>query len=870
MGGYRLKCIEVMRSAAIDQIKFIYDDDTSWTCGHDGGKRDSQVAIMTPGEYLVRVSHERFENHTYAGAAVEFETNKGRTFKYHTRRMTTMDPSQVVTIQANPNHEIISLEIRHGVLLGVKQQLVPQDEQQPQPKEWYTLALFDNNDGQPVDDLDDDVSCSLQHFHSRRQAMAGWRQATQRSNILPNTCFAAILFNTRKRVLVKKRGASTHVKRLLQSAATKGISLNTIDEDVSITRIIRTLLRVIGSKGDIINMVVVTSLLILSGYLELCTELMTGQLFSLFGLRDTPQGDEQTHNFNFYTNNTVTLYTNASNVFPQEKQFSRQQSYWITDLVCDHVLPCEDLYSERVAFIATFVVVHLLSQLAYVLNVFLHHRECDSKNIEIRKVVFAKVLSLDQTYFDTHAISQIRSGMDVDKLTDFVTWNLPYLVMFACRLLLCVYFLCSINLYLGSICVLSMILIKCGILDWVAKKHRTVIRIERKCDRRAREIEDETLDMITPIKVFGSDSLHQNDLGQAMNMQLSVLDRVVILRCFREFGFGSMKAVTFGIVLYLALNEISQSSLSTSDITAFFLIFSQFFQLFERVKWHLDLLPEQLPGIERVLDLMAATSSMENGKVELTNVQGEVVFDDVTFEYPSRPGHKAVDKLSLRIAPHKTTAIVGDSGAGKSTITKLLLRLYDPEKGSVSIDGHDLRDLEWTSFRNKIAVVSQNPELFQGTLRDNIAYGAVDQDNVTDDEVDRAVALANCTEFIKGFRAGLDTFAGRRGLQLSGGQKQRIAIARAAIRDPSVLILDEATSALDAENEYLVQQALENLMKNRTTIVIAHRLCTVKSADEIVCMKQGRVVERGTHDDLMKLRGAYYKLVSTQLIAGEH
>ena len=244
---------------------------------------------------------------------------------------------------------------------------------------------------------------------------------------------------------------------------------------------------------------------------------------------------------------------------------------------------------------------------------------------------------------------------------------------------------------------------------------------------------------------------------------------------------------------------------------------------------------------------------------------GEIVFSDVKFRYPSRPKDQVLKGLNLTIKPNQTTAIVGHSGAGKSTIAKMITRLYDPTSGYITVDGQDLKSYKIEHYRSKIAVVDQSPELFNRPLAENIAYGMVNSDDVTYEKIEEAGKIANC-DFIKDFREGYYTFAGYSGCDLSGGQLQRIAIARAAIRDPKILVLDEATSSLDSNNEKEVQEALEKLMKGRTVIVIAHRLSTIRNADNIVCMKNGNVAEQGTHDELMALKGAYHKLVSQQIV----
>ena len=228
--------------------------------------------------------------------------------------------------------------------------------------------------------------------------------------------------------------------------------------------------------------------------------------------------------------------------------------------------------------------------------------------------------------------------------------------------------------------------------------------------------------------------------------------------------------------------------------------------------------------------------------------------------------HSVSRNINLLLQPGKVTAVVGDSGAGKSTLTNLLLRLYDPTSGNIYVDGLNLKELDLRAYHRHIAVVNQNPLLFNSSISDNIAYGAVQE--VSEEEVRAAARLANADDFIMSFRGDYDNLAGTRGTKLSGGQKQRLAIARAAIRDPTILILDEATSSLDAENEAAVTEALDRVMRGKTILIIAHRLSTVKEADEILVMMEGEVVERGTHASLIQLDGAYKKLVQKQLTGG--
>lgn len=271
---------------------------------------------------------------------------------------------------------------------------------------------------------------------------------------------------------------------------------------------------------------------------------------------------------------------------------------------------------------------------------------------------------------------------------------------------------------------------------------------------------------------------------------------------------------------------------------------------------------------ERLVELLNASDPVNDPQTPKTlprPVRGEISFDAVTFRYPARPDTSALDAVSLTVAPGETVALVGPSGAGKTTIFQLLMRFYDPQQGAVRLDGVDLRDLSRVDFRAEIALVPQDPVIFATSARENIRFG---RPGATDMEVEAAATAAAAHDFISALPQGYDSYLGERGVMLSGGQKQRIAIARAILRDAPVLLLDEATSALDAESERLVQAAFERLSLGRTTLVVAHRLATVKRADKIVVFDQGRIVAIGKHDALVAEGGLYARLARLQFTDG--
>ncbi len=374
----------------------------------------------------------------------------------------------------------------------------------------------------------------------------------------------------------------------------------------------------------------------------------------------------------------------------------------------------------------------------------------------------------------------------------------------------------------------------------------------------------ETLGAMKVVQAFGQEERELGRFRSAVENAFAVARRRFTMRAVMTFTIIALVFGSIVMLLWEGASDVATGRMTGGSIAAFVftgvLVGGAFGALTEVYG---DLLRGS-GAAGRIEELMRAKAEIRApaNPVPLPEpARGALSFDNVSFRYPTRPDDKAVHELSLAIAPGETVAVVGPSGAGKSTLFQLALRFYDPQEGRVTLDGVDLRDADPAAIRNRIAFVPQESVLFAASAKDNLRYGRWD---ASDADIEDAARAANAHEFIVQLPGGYDSFLGEGGARLSGGQRQRIAIARALLRDSPLLLLDEATSALDARSEQLVQEALERLMKTRTTVVIAHRLATVRAANRIIVMDGGRIVEEGTHASLDAADGLYASLARLQ------
>lgn len=484
----------------------------------------------------------------------------------------------------------------------------------------------------------------------------------------------------------------------------------------------------------------------------------------------------------------------------------------------------------------------------------------------LRVDLYTAVIQQEIGFFDLRRTGELtnRLASDTTVLQNAVTVNLSMALRFGLQALgsIAILLWTSWKLTLVMLAVVPLVAAGAGIYG---RKLRIVSKQVQDALAVSSEVAEETLSGVRTVRAFAREQNEVARYGAAVQESFRLAQyRAKLGAIFTGWisflGYGAIAAVLWygGVML-------SEGELSFGQLTSFLLYtFTVAFSIGALSGLWSDF-ARAAGASERVFELidrLPQVTSVDGTK--LTQVRGEVTIQNVHFAYPTRPDVDVLQGLQLHLQPDRVVALVGPSGGGKSTVAALICRLYDPQQGAVVLDGTPYSELDAHWLRQQVGIVSQEPILFATSITDNIRYGRLD---ATDEDVQTAAKAANAHEFISAFPEGYETLVGERGVRLSGGQKQRIAIARALLKDPAVLVLDEATSALDAESEHLVQEALDRLMVGRTTLVIAHRLSTVKDADQVVVLDGGTVAESGQHDELLAREGLYKRLVERQFQA---
>jgi len=531
--------------------------------------------------------------------------------------------------------------------------------------------------------------------------------------------------------------------------------------------------------------------------------------------------------------------------------------------LAENTKPVEQVRSELMN-IGLVLLIILLVQAAFSFGrVFFFAQVTENVLKAIRKDTFKRIIQMPMSFFSKNQVAELSSRMatDIGVISDAFTVNIAELIR---QTIVGVGGLVLLVTTSGPIAKWFLIVIPplTVIAILFAKKIRKFSKTYQEKIAESNVIVGEALTGITNVKTFTNEDYEINKYDKISD---SIRAFGLKYGIFRGLFFSFVMVFVFGSVFFILwqmLFALKVDHTLTPEAFGTFMMLSLF------VAGSLGGLPEQIAAIQRALGATDRVFELIDGDIESIDLiendvtpaqtKGEIQFNTVSFNYPSRPEFNVLKNISFKASAGETVALVGSSGSGKTTIASLILRFYDPINGSIFIDGVDTKSMSLTELRKQIALVPQDVILFAGTIRDNIAYG---KPGASDTEIEEAAKKANAYAFIESFPDKFNTLVGERGIQLSGGQRQRIAIARAVLKNPSILILDEATSSLDSESEHLVQEALDKLMIGRTSIVIAHRLATIRNADKIVVLQSGLVQETGTHQQLiLNDKGFYHKL----------
>jgi ATP-binding cassette subfamily B protein len=489
---------------------------------------------------------------------------------------------------------------------------------------------------------------------------------------------------------------------------------------------------------------------------------------------------------------------------------------------------------------------------------------------DVRRDIYDHILALSPSFYEVNKAGEILSRLTTDTtLLQMVVGSSLSVAMRNVIMLIggiTMLILASAKLSLLIAIVIPLVVLP---IIYFGRKMRKYSKLSQDKVADLSAISEETINAIKTIQAYAKEDYERSIFRRKVEESIQTAWRRILIRSTLTAIVITTVFGSIGVILWIGGHDVLKGSITPGELSSFIFLSVVCAGAFGAIADVIGDLQKAGGATERLVEFLNTQPDIKDPldpKQLAKNVKGNIAFNQVTFYYPSRPDRAALKDVSFEILPGKLTAIVGESGAGKSTIFQLLLRFYDTQAGAITFDKVDITQLKLSNLRSQFGVVSQDPVVFSATAYENILYG---NPNASQEEVYAAAKAASALEFIEKLPQGFQSFLGEKGTRLSGGQRQRIAIARAILKNPKVLLLDEATSALDTRNEKVVQEALEKLMQDRTTIVIAHRLSTVINAYNILVFDKGQIVEQGAHAELMSKKAVYYNLVNLQLKEGK-
>ena len=486
--------------------------------------------------------------------------------------------------------------------------------------------------------------------------------------------------------------------------------------------------------------------------------------------------------------------------------------------------------------------------------------------LNIRRSLYVHIQELGVDFFDSRPAGKILARVtgDVNSLRDVLSSTITQLIPEAITVIAVFIVMVSVSPMLTLAAVVAVPIIMIGVFFCEILAHKRWQAMRKKESNMTAFIHED-LSGIGIIQSFSAEKEANEEFNDIVDEhRMAFFKAVLVADIFSptieiSFGVGSF------ILYFIAIGIMNIDASSIGTLTAFAMYMGMFFGPIRNLANYYNKLITNISAAERIFEIMDTKALVkdEEGAMDMPKIKGEVSFENVSFAYPDEPDKYIIENVSFSVKPGETIALVGPTGAGKTTIVSLLSRFYNVSKGRVLIDGQDISKIKVHSLRSQLGIMTQDNYLFSGTIKDNIKYG---KEDATDEEIENAAKAVHAHDFIMKLENGYDTKIAERGGGLSIGERQLIAFARTLVQNPGILILDEATSNIDTKTEILVQQGIEEMLKKRTSFVVAHRLSTIRNADRIFVIDNGGILEQGSHEELMKKQGAYYGLYSAQMI----